>query len=104
MKLTESHLRQMIRQELKKAVGLNESFDDKGPSQRIDVKKFIQVLTTSGDTQHAEDLKRYVGTPMFVNPHDASKREMVLYFKNGDNTSPYNSFSTELIRKALVMP
>ena len=102
MKLTESHLRQMIRQELKKAMGLNENFDDKGPSQSIDVEKFIQVLTAAGDTQHAEDLKRYAKQRMFVNPLDGSKPEMVLYFKNGANLSPYNAFPTKLIKQALV--
>jgi hypothetical protein len=102
MKLTESHLRQMIRQELKKAMGLNEAAEE--ATQRIDVKKLIQALTTAGDSHHAEDLKRYINSMMFVYPQrDQMKPEMTVYQKdNAGNISPYNSFPTKLILQAVV--
>jgi hypothetical protein len=101
MKLTESHLRQMIRQELKKAMGLNEAAEE--ATQRIDVKKLIQALTTAGDTHHAEDLKRYINSMMFVYPQRAGGPEMAVYKKDdGGNISPYNSFPTKLILQAVV--
>lgn len=106
MKLTESHLRQMIRQELKKAMGLNEGYaQEKGGIALIDLTKLVQLLTASGDTHHADMItsNRPGGkNPPYVFNGDLNNPNITLYYGSTDSPQAFTQFPTKLVKQALM--
>ena len=62
MKLTESHLRQMIRQELKKAMGLNE-YNATKEDEDFEARRLAALTDTERNTEAFERRRRAALTP-----------------------------------------